>query len=181
MQQSAGTEAIYGFLGVFDAESNKGVKGAAMTTNLRGFPLEFRVTTPVRPSAVQTALYGDSLEPFVTNELLGNRLADSIKVKPTVFLVNRLSGLELNADVPVGFISHTDNYVHTESNDASYTVMQPPPGMNLAIATVTRTPTDHGELGILLIEAFRHFDLVSVFSRMETALNVLSDSDDRYK
>ena len=180
-QQNGASSFNLGFLGVFDAESSGGVRGAAMVTDQRGFPLEYRVTTPVRPSAVQTALYGESLEPFVTNELLGNRLVDSLTIAPAILLVNRLTGLEVKTNKPLGFISHTDDYAHAESADVTYTVLQPPSGSNQAIAVVSSLPTDHDELTIFMIEAFRHFDLVDVFSRMETALDVLAASDDKYK
>lgn len=180
-QNISDSEITYGFLGVFDGAADNAMRGAAMVTNVRGFPLEFRVTTPVRPTAVQTALYGESLEPYVTNELLGSRLAVSLKSSPTVLLVNRLSGLDTDIDKPLGFVSHTDDYVHTEASDIAYTVLQPPSGLNQAIAIVSKSPTDHDELGIHLIEAFRYFDLVEAFSRMNTALNVLAESDERYR
>ena len=54
-----------GFLALFDTEGGHGRCGAAMVTNERGVPLEFRVSEPVRPSPLRRAIYGESLWPYV--------------------------------------------------------------------------------------------------------------------
>ncbi len=102
------------FLGIFGSDSSKDLRGAVMVTNGRGFPLEFRVSTPVRPTAVQTALYGKSLEPYVATELLGSRLVSEIKHKYDVVLTNRLTSIDTDASAPVGFAAHAGSYVHEE-------------------------------------------------------------------
>ena len=49
-------EFMVAFVGLFDTDAADGLLGAAMVTSERGYPLEFRVTTPVLPENVILAL-----------------------------------------------------------------------------------------------------------------------------
>src|SRR5712691_10914940 len=81
------TRNLLGFLILEGTEDGQGLVGAFMVTDERGYPLEFRATTAVRPTAVQRALYGDSLEPYVGTEIVGNRLIQNAQRQPSSVLV----------------------------------------------------------------------------------------------
>lgn len=74
--------SLIGFLTVEPTSDNTGLIGAVLITDERGYPLEFRCTTPVRPTAIQRTLYGALLKPYVSVELCGRRLLAEIQRKP---------------------------------------------------------------------------------------------------
>ena len=67
--ESAAKGPLLGFMTVEATPKNDGFISAMMVTDSRGYPLEFRATTPVRPSLVQKTLYGKQLEHYVGVEL----------------------------------------------------------------------------------------------------------------
>ena len=83
--------------------------GAALVVDGRGILLEFRCTEPVRPSAVQTALYGASIQDFIAFELCGQQLLGALITGPSAWVVESETelGLQDHARVPVLHISRT--------------------------------------------------------------------------
>ncbi|MBX3424716.1 MAG: hypothetical protein KF688_03450 [Pirellulales bacterium] len=63
----------YGFLTAVE-QPGGGFYGGYLVLSPQGRPLEFRCTTPVRPSRAQEILYGASLRPYLLGELLGGTL-----------------------------------------------------------------------------------------------------------
>ncbi len=169
------------FIGFYESDSPDDVRGAAMVTTDHGFPLEFYVSTPVRPSAVQKALYGSSLEPYVTAELLGVRLINDLKTDVTLVLVNRLGGLDIDTDVPVLFVAHADSFVQQSDPGNDYRRLEGQGADLPAVATVGRSPNMTQANLDSVAEAIRYFDPVAAFDRMNTALSVLAESDERYR
>lgn len=169
------------FLGFFDSESDADVRGAAMVTNKRGFPGEFQVSTPVRPSPVQRALYGASLEPYITADLLGTRLLDDLKSRIDLVLVNRLGGLEIDCDSSVAFVAKADSYVQQQDPARKYRRLEAQGEETSAIALVCTNDKTLEEATLMLSEAMRYFDPADAFARMNTALDVLAESDERYR
>jgi hypothetical protein len=45
-----------------------------MVIDHRGYPLEFRCTTPVKPTPIQKIIYGSLLDQYIGVELCGKRL-----------------------------------------------------------------------------------------------------------
>ncbi len=52
-----------------------------------GFPLDFRFSSPVQPSAMQKALYGQSLEPWLLQSVC-RELFRGLQEKPRILLTN---------------------------------------------------------------------------------------------
>lgn len=177
----ASDEFTVGFIGFFDIEDEGDLLGAAMVTNERGFPLEFRVSTPVRPSAIQRALYGSSLDPYVTAELLGVRLINDLKHTPDVILVNRLGGLDLETSSPLAFVARADSFVRQENPGTQYRRLEPQGGEGAAVAIVGSASGRFDDAVLYVSESLRHFDPVDAFGRMKTAVDVLAKTDERYR
>jgi len=168
------------FVGFYDSGSPEDIRGAAMVTTDRGFPLEFYVSTPVRPSAVQKALYGSSLEPFITAELLGVRLLNDIKADVKIVLVNRLGGLDIDTDVPTMFVAHADSFVQQNTPGRDYRRLEGQ-GVELPSIALVGDSLNMDQANVdYVAEAMRYFDPVAAFDRMFTALSVLAESDERY-
>lgn len=99
---------------------NDGHIGAALVIDDRGVPQEFRCTHPVRPSTTQKALYGASIQSYVTFELCGQPLIEALTTKPFVCLVETEDELVLQeyVSMPVVYAQRLgDLHEAFESND----------------------------------------------------------------
>ena len=90
--------AYFGMRSTLDGE---GHFGAALVVDAKGIPLEFRCSVPVRPSAIQTALYGAQIRDYIALNLCGQPLLESLTVKPTVCLVELVSHFKLQEYVSI--------------------------------------------------------------------------------
>lgn len=175
----AGDEFLVGFIGCWPPDDGEGLTGAAMITNERGYPREFRVTTTVRPSAVQRALYGESLDRYLVVELIGKRLAAEMR-QPLFVLSNIRQALEVDAPVPILFAAPADQMVINEGMGASYQRLEGA-GIPRAIGLLGSNADAVGQATDRLKVAARYFDPLAAFDRMRTALKVLGESDARYR
>ena len=62
---------LIGFLALYETSPRDGYLGAILITDLQGVPQEFRCTHPVKPTALQKPLYGNTLEPYIAVDLCG--------------------------------------------------------------------------------------------------------------
>lgn len=63
-------------------------RGAALVTDDRGIPMDFRYTEPVRPTRLERILYGGALDIYLREEILLANLLGAVDVKPSVWLLN---------------------------------------------------------------------------------------------
>ena len=84
--------------------------GSALVVDTKGIPLEFRCSLPVRPSAVQIALYGTPIRDYIAFDLCGQPLLESLTRTPGVCLVESESELNLQEHVstPVIYVYRTE-------------------------------------------------------------------------
>lgn len=92
-----------GFLASFRFENEAVVRGAVLVTDEHTKPVEFRVTSPVRPTSFQRTLYGDVLQEHILVELVGVPLLSALKESPSVVIVRDPLFLGVNSkqDIPV--------------------------------------------------------------------------------
>jgi len=69
--------------------------GAMLVIDKVGKPMEFRTTYPIKPTFVQKQLYGDSLLPYINQELCGQPLYQALTHKPDILVVEKLELLIL--------------------------------------------------------------------------------------
>lgn len=62
--------------------------GAIMITDADGIPQEFKYTEPVKPTRLQTILYGGSLEKYIKHEVIRGKLIKSVSKKPEIIFAN---------------------------------------------------------------------------------------------
>ena len=81
------------FLETYTTEESGGIIGAILVTDSETKPLEFRVTSPIKPTGFQKTLYGDVLLEHILVELISvpllsaiNEHVDLIIVKDPFFL-----------------------------------------------------------------------------------------------
>jgi hypothetical protein len=91
------------FLETYTSEDNGGIIGAILVTDAETKPLEFRVTSPIKPTGFQKTLYGDVLLEHILVELISvpllsaiNEHVDLIVVKDPFFLgANNKQGIRV--------------------------------------------------------------------------------------
>ena len=83
--------------------------GSALVVDTKGIPLEFRCSVPVRPSAVQTALYGTPIRDYIAFNLCGQPLLESLTTNPSVCLVESEPefNLQEHVSIPVIYVYRT--------------------------------------------------------------------------
>ncbi len=101
-----------GFYALLQTQDGKGYSGALLVTDDLGKPTEFRVTYPVKPTALQKQLYGDSLIPHIGIELCGKPLYQALKNKPLLLMVNDVRFLPISASV-ASLVAHVERLGET--------------------------------------------------------------------
>ncbi|MBW4474021.1 MAG: hypothetical protein KME45_27150 [Stenomitos rutilans HA7619-LM2] len=91
-----------GFLGVYRFEDGAATRGAILVTSIDTKPLEFRITSPVRPQPLQTTLYGELLKEHIAVDLTGLPLLSAVDNKPDLILVcdDLLLGINSKQEIP---------------------------------------------------------------------------------
>lgn len=92
---------IVGFLVIEKTAAEDGYIAALMVTDNRGYPLEFKASTPIRPSLVQKTLYGSQLEHYIGVELCGKTLIQQAARKTRLILVPESQLLDISNQVNI--------------------------------------------------------------------------------
>ena len=180
-QDASAPEFMLGFLALFDTEVGHGRCGAAMVTNERGVPLEFRVSEPVRPSPLRRAIYGESLWPYVEVELIARRLLAELRRLPALVLTNRIGVLDVTSYTTLCFVTDADAFVQPSGAVRRCHRLEAVGATHTALALVAATEAVLTPCAEQVAKAMRQFDPVEAFARMETAYGELAATDDRYR
>jgi len=181
-ETDAADKAQLGFLGLFgDLTDDDPLRGALMVTDGNGHPLELRVATPVRATRLQRAAYGESLMPYALGELVGAPLIDRVRLEPEIMLVNRLVALDMLADEALVYIAEADGYVALDQHESRLLAPSPERVPTVIVCPADDSARSLADASALLERARERFDPLGVFDRLETTLEVLAESDDRYR
>lgn len=84
-------------------EQGTATRGGALVTNEQTRPLEFRCTSPIRPTEYQRALYGDTLEDTIFEDLIAKPLIEKAGDSVSLVVVEdeRFLAVRPELDVPV--------------------------------------------------------------------------------
>ena len=184
------------FFAVRPTADQQGYIGAVLVADERGIPREFRCTHPVRPTPAQRALYGKNLDQYITLELCGKPLIDAITTHPVACLVETRRNVALRelVSLPVLFVQKLGEILTPESSQSGGT-----PGTAsgqsrserldshesgfapLSVLCQAGYDEDLEEAKAALEQVFQHVDLVEPFERITTALQVVSERDERFR
>ena len=64
------------------------VRGGALITDIKGFPLDFARTDPLRPEHLARILYGDSFGSYAKEKLILESLLDAMELEPQLWICN---------------------------------------------------------------------------------------------
>lgn len=177
---------LIGFLVVEKTGKGDGYIAALMVTDDRGYPLEFRATTPIRPSLVQRTLYGGQLEHYVGVELCGKALVQQSSRKPKTILVPEHGLLDIANQVDVSMLTiwragETLKIEEQEIGSTRGTIKAPGSAFQPVVYEGRFADKDREkDIVAFLQHCASRFDLVEAFERMRAALQLLAKEDSRY-
>jgi hypothetical protein len=149
-----------------------------MVTDERGYPLEFRATTPVKPSAIQRAIYGDRLDAFVGQELLAATLLKDSDLTPAFIATTDavLQGVHAPTGCPIVRLRDASQGVVTAQSEALGQIV------NRGRTLVYDVPAQN-EVAVAeaLAKSSDNFDLLATFERMKAAMSILEHEDERFR
>ena len=171
------TAGPLGFLALFGTVQDAGLSGALLITDEQGMPVEMRRASPVRPTRLQSALYGSTLGKYVATELLVIPLLEAVHTVPELVFVDRTDGLDVSADhdhlpslVYLGERSpespkHATRWIELPNLDRSVAITA---GIGSPPALLTQAEE-------ILVAASAHFYPPEIFERIGVAMHVLAE------
>ena len=169
----------FGFFGCFESSGRH--IGAIMVTDESGIPQEFKYTEPIKPTRVQTILYGGSLERYIKLDVIRGKLFKALSNKPEYeFVDNSDSSLLGKVEgVPVLMLQRAPMNGLDEPGE-----MRQPKENELVIRDhegrdplrIISHPEDAPVLGTLqqlILEIGYGFDIAEPINRVKTAMDAL--------
>ncbi|HUJ32759.1 MAG TPA: hypothetical protein VLY23_15865 [Candidatus Acidoferrum sp.] len=163
------------FLASQKFEAGKVVRGAFLLTDSDTKPLEFRTTSPIRPSALQSMLYGSTLQQHIMVELIGIPLLNSLKDRPHLILVRDPEFLPLRPKIEIPTIQLMKEEaipVSGSSEQSADQLLSSPSGRfePLVIGTHSAFVSDRQAARALLLGIIGTHDVLEPFTRISNAV-----------
>ena len=153
----------------------------------KGIPQEFRCTEPVRPTLTQTALYGTAIKSFISFDLCGQALLESLTTGPVACLVESEVDLNLQEHTPIPVLHARRSASHEglgagKVTSDDYNQLDSPANF-LPISLKCSEDWDASLEGLLpdLQQLFGSIDLVEPFERITASCQLLCEQDTRFK
>lgn len=175
---------MFAFMNLYN-EGDSFFIGAVLVTDVRGLPMEFRCTQPIKPTNLQKSLYGKNLIRYIALELCGNQLINSLSLKKDLKFI-------VTGNMDMVWIRRADGcpvvYLRTMGNDSESDVETGQ--RNKILSTVIEDfvvyahpsyPNDMEEAKAYIRLLSQSFDITDPFDRIAKAVKVLIQEDPRFK
>ena len=169
---------MIGYLAV-ELHEPLGYVGGALVVDEYGLPLEFRHTLPVRPTKLQRALYGESLDRYLRTVVVARRLLASLEIRPAVVIVGDpllilddeppVAHLTVSGVDPVGPPGHVEPF----DGAADGFLLQLRSGEAPLRLVTAAQPHLYGELARALTHAAETTDLREPLGRVSAGLRLI--------
>ncbi len=161
------------------------IRGAVLVTDMKGFPVDFVRTDPLRPDQLSRILYGESFGKYAKEKLILESLLDSVETDPQLWICqdtdilaplrdySRIKSvlLEESPHVPLEAAGHIETtadpgvfLIQANTNGAPFRA-EFPAGIR---------PEEVQQAGAILTEAAGTMDILEPFTRLEKALSFLA-------
>jgi hypothetical protein len=181
------SKQLVGYITV-DARENS-FRGAALVTDYRGIPTDFRYTEPVRPTKLERILYGSALDIYLKEDIILDNLISAIETRPALWLVgdeDLLSPVQKVSKLPAVAARSTSRPPMEQSGQCEPTAEE---GVFLLQADnisaplmLTVTPDNApriSQIAAILTDAASGMELLEPFTRIEKALASVTESESR--
>ena len=160
--------------------------GAALVTDSRGIPVDFRYTEPVRPTRLERILYGGALDIYLREEVILENLSGAVEAKPSLWITNDPSLIR-----PIEKISRLSTLCmekssHSPLDQTGTSEPQPEKGVFLLQADGISSPlritlsdeslSKSASIFPNLVAAAEEMELMEPFSRIGKAMEAVADS-----
>ncbi len=154
--------------------------GAIMVTNQVGVPLEFKYTEPVTTTRLHKVLYGASLDRYLHETVIRERLSREVRSEPEYFLssyeekdfLGTLAGREMMAVqvFPLAQRESSGPFTRVRDNEA---IVEMDDGAVLRLAFSTTDDAIQRNMVTWLQEVARTMDILEPMERVISALKML--------
>ena len=161
------------------------VRGAALITDAKGFPLHFVRTDPLRPETLERILFGNSFGKYAKEKLILENLLDAMEIDPQLWICNDsdlITPLRDKSKIKTVFLEESP-HVSLEAAGSIETTADPGVFLIQAISTGAplraefpdnTRPEEVQQVGAILTDAAQTMTLLEPFTRLEKALNFLA-------
>ena len=160
--------------------------GGALVTNQIGVPVEFKYTEPVTTTKLHKILYGSSLDRYLHETVIRERLSREIRTIPDYFIapyeereyIGPMAGKEMMAVQPcsAGQRESTGPFVRVRDSEAIVALEE---GPTLRIAFSSADDAIQRSMVVWLQELARTMDVLEPLERVVNALNMLCGEEKR--
>ncbi|MDR2529678.1 MAG: hypothetical protein LBD04_11810 [Synergistaceae bacterium] len=176
-----------GSLGYIAVDGAEGLfRGASLVVDLRGIPMDFRYTDPIRPTRLERILYGSALETYLREELILDSLIGAVEVKPMIWVCRQpdlllpIRNIAKNKSL---FLAPTNRSpmnatgnMENAGENGVYMVQADSVSAPLRVAFPENTREDEVKQAVtLLVEAAKTMELLEPFGRVQKALASLGE------
>lgn len=180
---------VVGFFKLVSTSGQDGFLGALLVTDLLSKPLEFRVTLPVKPNTVQRTIYGISLIPHIGVDLCGKPLYEMLTTKPSLLFIDDERLLSLSQAIPGRVVlirpaADARDLPESEQGEAQRVTLTAPSEHRSSVSVFFPSHYDsiaRRETRQWVEAAFDRIDLLEPFQRIENAVRVLAQEDERFR
>lgn len=164
-------------------------RGAALVTDARGIPADFRYTEPVRPTKLERILYGGALDIYLREEVILDNLLEAVEVSPSIWLVDSdelIRPVMKKAKIPVisasttqrSPLEHSGQYEPT-AEDGVFIFQADNISAPLRLMLAEESSSQMAQLAQALQSAAEEMELLEPFSRMTRAMESVAESEAR--
>ncbi len=173
--------ATFAFFSIARFEDGKAIRGAMLVTDENSKPLEFRCTAPLRPSKLQSILYGGALDKHMYVDLIGVPLLKGIKENATHVVVNDsvLLGMRPSVEIPVVLVQR-DAALDVSDGEDGPSVLDAPGGRYDPVIVSVHPDHEHErqECREAIGKLFGKCDICEPFERIALALEEVHNQRD---
>jgi hypothetical protein len=176
-----------GYLSLYETEITDSFVGTFLVTNEYGLPLEFKCTHAIKPTAIQKALYGDQLKPFISINLCGIPLLNSLQNKPDLIITNHnfILAIRLSINTPTIYIRHAGETLNISSADEETPKERIESEVKdfkpIIIACHPDYKNENQQVKQIANQIFANFDIIEPFERMQKSVEILGRNDAKFK
>ena len=161
------------------------IRGAALVTDAKGFPVDFVRSEPLRPDQLSRILYGESFGKYAKEKLVLESLLDAVETDPQLWICNDpdiLTPLRANSRIKSVLLEESP---HVPLDAAGHIETTADPGVFLIQANANGAPfraefpggvkpDEIQQTAAILTEAAETMNILEPFARVEKALSFLA-------
>ncbi len=161
------------------------IRGAALVTDSKGFPLDFARTEPLRPDHLARILYGESFGKYAKEKLILESLIDAVEIQPQIWICNDsdiLAPLKANSKIITVMLEESPHvpldavgHIETTAEPSVFMIQVEPNGAPLRAEFSENTrPDEVQQAAAILSFSAASMNVLEPFTRLGKALNFLA-------